>query len=473
MNFSLLARNYFTGIPLPIGQLISYIPFEIRPGIHHVYRKRKHELRTYENMDCDQKKKWIFNKIRNQVEYAVAKVPFYKSYYAEQKFNVEQLKGFDDIKRVPLINKNILRNYSLKHRSVYVPESYKVNTGGSSGNSLSFYVHADQMGNEWAHMHRIWEKLGYVPHHLKLSFGGRSDIKDSIQYDSVRHTIAVNIYADFETVLARIKKLVARHKVYYLHGYPSALYEFALGCLKYNQPLLNILQSQLKGAFLGSEFPLPLYRKTIENTFGIPTVSWYGHTERCILAYEKDEPYLYVPFQTYGYAEAVTVDGSNANLVGTSYNNFVSPLIRYDTEDKITDMTMWDGILTAFQVNDGRSGQFVVDRNGKKIPLTGLIFGRHHAMFNYCSHIQIFQPQPGKAVVLFVPHNLKYNFTTSDFDNSNVAIDFRFEQLPNPVRTTSGKINLLLTASDLERNAISIIDLFTKNAQTFPDCQHF
>lgn len=458
MHVSLFLRNYLTRIPLAVGQIITHIPFEWRPGVGRVYRKRRQELDEYQQLDNEQKKSWILQRVQNIVEYAVCHVPFYKNYYADQNFYIEQLLKFDSIKRIPIINKRILQNYDLDSRSNLIGGRQLVNTGGSSGHTLAFFIHAGQMGNEWAHMHRIWEKLGYAPHQLKISFGGRGDISQGfLQYDAVRHSYMIDIYADWSVLLAQVKKLVERHKVFYLHGYPSALYEFALACKQNDKELLGILQSQLRGAFLGSEFPMPGYRQTIEETFQIPSVSWYGHTERCILAYEKDQPYLYVPFQTYGYAEALLIGGQEAHLIGTSYYNYASPLIHYDTEDQVTAMNEEAGILTAFRVDNGRSGQFVVDKHGKNIPLTGLIFGRHHSLFNTCSHIQVFQPKPGKATILFVPVAPSLHIDPeSSFDCSNVAIDFNFCQVWEPIRTSSGKINLLVTERDLQRQNVML-----------------
>ena len=52
-----------------------------------------------------------------------------------------------------------------------------------------------------------------------------------------------------------------------------------------------------------------------------------------------------------------------------------------------------------FAIKEGRSGDFFEDRNGKKIPLTALIFGRHHKAFDLADYIQIGQSEPGKATL--------------------------------------------------------------------------
>lgn len=453
MNLSLFARNNLSNLPLPLGQIVAYTPYCWRPGIGSTYRQRQREIRLYENLQEKERKEWIFQRVRRIVRYAVTHVPFYQTYYEEQKFSVDELRGFDDIVRIPAIDKGILQSYDLELRSCQVEGRYLENTGGSSGRTLAFYVQSAQMGNEWAHMHTIWAKLGYSSRHLKLTFGGRSDIKDGIKYDFVRHSVAVNIYKDLEAVASELKALLEKYKIHYLHGYPSALYEFALFCKNRDTELVALLEGDLKGAFLASEYPMPHYRQVIENVFGIPSISWYGHTERCILAYERHEPYVYFPFQTYGFAEACHLSSSYPVLVGTSYYNFASPLIRYNTEDELTEVQQEGGLLKAFKIDHGRKGQFIVDSRGQNIPLTGLIFGRHHKLFEYCSHIQIYQPQPGKAVILFVPlteggcpHPERL------FDARNVDIRFDFHAISQPIRTASGKINLLVTANDMGRN---------------------
>lgn len=76
------------------------------------------------------------------------------------------------------------------------------------------------------------------------------------------------------------------------------------------------------------------------------------------------------------------------------------PLIRYDTGDLVEATKRTEGgLVTEFAIKEGRSGDFIEDRNGKKIPLTGLIFGRHHKAFDSADYIQIGQSEPGKATL--------------------------------------------------------------------------
>lgn len=294
------------------------------------------------------------------------------------------------------------------------------------------------------HMHHIWAKLGYKPSDLKIVFGGRSDLNEVVEYDVVRNHFAIDIYADYKLVAEKLKKVLRKHTIKYLHGYPTSIYDFAMFCKNQDPELQEILAKHLKGVFFGSEYPHAHYRDVIEQVFDVKTISWYGHTERAVLAYEKHDKFKYEPFQTYGFTEALKLDDGNHQLIGTSYYNFASPLIRYNTNDIISDIESDNGILRCFKITKGREGEFVIDRDGKKINLTGLIFGRHHDIFNHSKFIQVKQTDIGKIEVHFVSNDLKEHGAKDLFDSRNLNLDISFVKREEPFRTQSGKVNLLI-----------------------------
>lgn len=437
-------KNNDVQVPVWVGQFLSYIPYSMRPIVGQCYARRKREIRLFDSLSLEEKQRFIFNRMYDIVKYSIRYIPFYQKFYADKGFSLAMLKSFEDIQRIPIINKSILLQYSMDERSnVHVP-NFLVNTGGSSGHTLSFYVQPSSIGNEWAHIHNMWGRIGFRPSDLKLYIAGRSRVRHGVDYEFARHTLSLDMYMPFEQTSPRLKMYLRKYPCYYLHGYPSVLSEFAEYC-KRDMELLSLLKERLRGAFLTSEYPYPKYRNVIEEVFEIPTQSFYGHTERCIMAYETSEKFKFVPFQTYGYAEAIKNTDGHCNLVGTSYYNQASPLIRYDTQDVIDNPTMDSGIMTTFNIFEGRSGQFILDKNNRRISLTGLIMGRHHELFDYCSHIQISQCIKGKATIYYV---LKEKNRQIDpkalFNNSNIDIDFQFKLIPEPIRTVSGKVNLLV-----------------------------
>lgn len=404
-------------------------------------------------MHVEKKHQYIFQKMRSIVEHAYNSVDFYRDYYSQKGFNPNDISSFEDLQKIPIVNKELLRGCPLEKRSFKGHGRYLVNTGGSSGSPLSFYILPSSIGHEWAHMHHIWSKFGYRTNDLKLCFSGRDLKKETITYDALRHHYAVNIFHPHSKIVSELKLILKSQTIPYLHGYPSALYDFACYCEENDQELVTLLSQQLKGAFLGSEYPSIVYRQKIESVFNISTVSWYGHTERAVLAWEKDVPFIYSPFQTYGFTEAVTDYNSDVNkLVATSYYNTASPLIRYDTGDKISVISSTAGILESFRVTAGRVGDYVIDSTGKKISLTGLVFGRHHKVFEKAKFFQVYQTIPGyvKIYITNLGNKIPELELCNYFDLSGINIDFTFEQIDAPILTSSGKV--ILNVSQILKN---------------------
>jgi len=440
-------------IPYPLGTALAYWRYGWRPGIGFEYSKKRRDLNVFEGADLEQQKQFIFEKIKASLA-AAAKLPFYREAWASANVRLDDIDGFEDLNKLPIISKEQLREVELSDRSRSVLGRYVANTGGTSGSPLGFYITPKLIPNEWAHMHRIWEKLGYRAHDLKLVISGRNLGTSPVAYDGLRHSLVVNIYAPFDEVCDGLRKWIVDKKLAYLHGYPSAVAEFGLQLAEFAPDLLGRLRGDLKGAFLGSEYPAPLYRQTIEDIFEVGSVSWYGHTERCVLAWERDEPYIYSPFHTYGFAEAIW-DGalSSWRLVATSYGNYACPFVRYDTGDLIEPVDHEEGLLRSFRIKEGRVGDFVTDKQGHRISLTGLIFGRHHKVFEFATHVQVQQKTAGDLTVFVA---MREGFSDSKVNNhslrdymdlDNLNLDIQVVSVEKPFRTSAGKVPLKVTTN--------------------------
>lgn len=454
MSFVKQIKKQIEILPPWVGSIGARIPYSIRPLIGKTYRKARKEMKQISNADIDQKRQWVLDKMRYMVGYAIENVPFYRTLYGDCKVSVEGLKTFEDIQNIPIINKQMLKDVDIEQRSACWKLRYKENTGGSSGNPLSFYICQEQMGVEWAHMHRIWQRVGFRQYDLKLGISGRNLQAKPVSYDALRHHYSINVCLPWDVIADELSKVLKKTKIQFLHGYPSAIYDFACYCEESNPELVSLLKkSGLRGAMLGSEYPNPVFRNKMESVFGIQTVSWYGHTERCVLAGELEKSFVYQPFLTYGFTEGVKNSDNDATcLIGTSFYNFASPFIRYNTEDEIKVTAEQQGIVEKFEIAAGRQGDYVQDKNGKKIPLTALIFGRHHKIFDHCTHLQIGQDTPGQAVIYVTTNKqLTDQELESMFDASYVDIDFKFCKLEAPVLTKAGKLNLKISSDGIDK----------------------
>ncbi|HEX2920170.1 MAG TPA: hypothetical protein VHO50_03290 [Bacteroidales bacterium] len=427
-------------IPPSAGVVLNYLPFSIRLGKKYTDFSRLAVV--IQKADPDTRRDYVISKFGSLFEYFRSNSAFYHDYLIQNNCSVGNIGNLSELSKVPLINKAALRKIPIDQRTLKDFSYKQSNTGGTSGSPLSFFLEKGFYAREWAHVHYMWKNLGYTPAKTKITIRGRS-IDGIYQYRFNQNEFMINAYHSFTSRdYVELLNVFRKYNTEYLHGYPSAIYNF-LKEITINAPiLLDFLRKSIKGIMFSSEFPTTHIRKYIEDILTPNTVSFYGHTEGVIMAAELFEKNIYVPFLSYGYTEAVKIN-DYYHLVGTSLYNYASPFIRYDTEDLIDPVFDRNGILLSFRIAEGRLGEFVLDKKNKKISLTGLIFGRHHRLFDKANFIQVKQPSPGRIVVYyssFVPLENPAEL----FDSSNLEMDVIFEHVNEPFRTPIGKIPLLI-----------------------------
>jgi phenylacetate-CoA ligase len=424
--------------------IASKIPYSIKYGIRYYSVVRL--INNIDRLPNDGKRQYVYNKVRYLAERVYYEIPFYKDVYTSNKFTPEQIRNFDDIKRIPVVTKKMMRQYCLENRSrKHRRKCRRANTGGTTGQSLDFFMPGPADTFEYAHIHKIWKQAGYRPQDMKLSFRGANIGFDKWIYSLGQNEIIINTYRsvgdqcqDLQTALKQA------NRIKYIHGYPSLVAQFCEQLHEYPS-LRSVLSANVKGVFLGSEYPAPHYRNKIEKIFSVPIISWYGHGERAVLAYEKSESYLYEPFLSYGYTEAIPDEQGCVKLVSTGFANTVTPFVRYDTGDLIEPVDRRGGLLQSFRIKEGREAEVIMDRCGNPISLTAFIFGRHHAIFNCVDHVQLEERSPGKILVWVTAATEKD--WKKYFDSSGVDLEFDFKTVDQPVRTATGKTPLLIRRS--------------------------
>ena len=464
-------------IPYPIGRIMALVPFGVRLGKGYAAAKAECRLFDCSEISADRRslyeakslercsigqlserqEGYAVEHFRKVFEYAREKFPCYRELYAKAGVLDLKIESVTDIQKVPIVDKRWTREHFAEFKG-----AYRLNTGGSSGEPTAFWMDKECWAREWAHMHTIWEKLGYKYTDLKLAIRGKNLGKRPFAYNPVHNEYIINTYLAVKDYADDLKRLFQKRKPKWFHGYPSSIYQFILECESaFGEDGTRQLFKGVIGLLLSSEYPHPYIVQKFES-YGLKWISWYGHSEMAVLAYgtiehhssdfasqsdlrsvdisndPNNQTILYHPFVTYGLTEIV-----NGHLIGTSYHNFDMPLIRYDTGDLVEKVEIKGGGF-GFRIKEGRSGDFVEDKNGKKIPLTALIFGRHHKAFDIADHVQIRQQIPGKATLIVSGSKevLAGKAMADLFDLTNVAIDFDMEIVDKPIRTAAGKLKL-------------------------------
>lgn len=419
------------------------------PGIN----RQKRIYNAYNKLTVDQQKDWIFHKVKTIALYAQKNNKFYSEYYETNNFDASSLNHFSEIDRIPIVTKEDLRNAG----SSWMRQKYSVysgNTGGTSGSPLTFNLSMEILDKEAFYINKIFQSLGCGRDDGRLVFRGINILDNKpVEFVLSEDAYLLNLYRSFYDVRDNLEEFFDKNKINYLHGYPSAIYQLSIFCQRFeNNTLLLKIRKYLKGVLMGSEFPAPKYREVIEEVFGVRSLSWYGHSEMTVLATEREDPYIYYPYQSYGFCEAIDTAPDRTNLIGTSFYHFNTPFIRYDTGDSIKLVSSEKGLLNSFKIADGRIGEYILDKDNHSIPLTALIFGRHHMAFDFVDFIQVSQNTAGKAVlhISISDHRRKVdlNQILNSFDLSSVSISFTINLRETPYRSVTGKVPLLIPSTE-------------------------
>jgi phenylacetate-CoA ligase len=349
-----------------------------------------------------------WEQLSDVLDIAFTSIPFYQSLYAEYGIKRNQIQNFKDFTLLPLINKEMIKeNLNSFTSSKFSNQKLKMNTGGSSGSPLEFFIHKGiTRPKERAFLNAYFQSLGYNRAQKSITF--RGDVvpgKDIYMYDPIRKNYIFSSYRITEKTLNKIILNLNKIKPDFLFGYPSVVYDLSNLIISESQLELNI---SLKGIILLSEKLFDFQIKKIEEAFKTKVNSYYGHSERLILGYKCSNCNNYLMDRLYGYAELVDkndqiIDANKAGrIIGTGFHNFVMPLIRYDTNDiscfaheKCDRCGSRKSKI--FGDIEGRTSDYLIGSDYRKISITGIIFGQHLDEFKSISKFQLTQHVPGEV----------------------------------------------------------------------------
>lgn len=275
--------------------------------------------------------------------------------------------------------------------------SYETTTGGSGRNPTTIRLSNASYGIEWKHMLDIWKRGGYSRQKdVKLTFRGyHLKPGELVRRDPIYNELSVDPFqlndGNFGKLLGRIEGA----GVTCLHGYPSLIRMFmerlkACGrCL----PVREIM--------LGSEGASAGLKEELAEFFAAKVISWYGLSEKVVLAFDERARGRFVNYNSYGYPRIVDAgEDGVGEIVGTTFVNKAMPLVNFCTGD-YGRIVRENGqlIIEALQ---GRWGKdFVYRTVVEKIPTSAInLHGQVQAKIVF---YQIVQNEYGRVLVRVLP----------------------------------------------------------------------
>ena len=346
-------------------------------------RKRCDVLRKkrclYEKLNEDtQRYSFQLKKLNSMWSYALENVPFYQHW--SRKHGLPKLiENVEDLKKFPILNKGIIQeNEDLVLQSL---RKYRlVTTGGSSGEPMAFPTNKRERDNIYANAYlgRSWwgieplDKILLIWGHSHAFGEGKIRIVNNIKRslsDYIIGTKRLSAYDLSEDNLARYCKEINTGKYVAIIGYTSAIYKLAK-YVKENELPLNACK-KLKAVIMTSETVTGADIKLVQNTWGVKAVVEYGTAELGIVSYSKNE----VSRNCMMWDSHISTIDTNNELIVTTLDNRLLPLINYRTNDIVKPGREYSGSIMELREIVGRSHDLIeIVSDGRKINVHGEIF---------------------------------------------------------------------------------------------------
>ena len=137
---------------LELGAYAYYkIPVKYRYGT--VFTDTLNSIHQIEYLSKEELDKQIDKRFVSTVQHAYYHVPFYKKLYDNAGIDIKSIKGIQDIEKLPLIDKETVKNHSSEMISDDVEKEklIYVTTSGSTGVPVGFYQPQSITMEEWAY----------------------------------------------------------------------------------------------------------------------------------------------------------------------------------------------------------------------------------------------------------------------------------------------------------------------------------
>jgi len=325
--------------------------------------------------------KYRLLKLQRLVNHAYNHVPYYTELFDAHGISPEHIKTLEDIKKIPILTKELARKNQKKLVAINVDFKYikKGKTGGTTGVPLTVYSDANNRSFTWASYYRWYNWIGIGKDEAVLTlWGANTVLKSSLKSKIIGNTInwiqnnkTINSFNINDKTLPDIYTKIIQYNPVLIKGYLSAIILLAEYMKRNNLPP----NKNLRAISSTTETLLPIYRNLIEEVFSIPIYDQYGCGEVSAISYECPKQEGLHINQEHVYIECLDTDNSEifnkkGRLIVTSLDNYVMPFIRYENGDMASMETekCSCGLNAPLMSSiDGRTTDTITLKNGSEV----------------------------------------------------------------------------------------------------------
>jgi phenylacetate-CoA ligase len=447
-------------LPRPVKTAIGWsyrqFPTSWRLGSH--YREFCELAEGCESWSATELRDYQLARLREVLTHAAAHCPYYAQRFKEARFFPGKLESLEDLERCPPLHKQdiLIHRDDMASRAVPSAQRLYITTGGSTGVPVGFYLQRGvSRPKEQAFLEAQWRRGGYFPGaRLAVIRGYTTTSRASgriASYDATRDWLMLSSSHLTTDRMPEYLDTIEKFKPDLLHAYPSAALQIAEFLEKHGQTW----RVPLRGLLAGSERLTRPARRLLERVFRCRIYTWYGHSERTVLAGEGRQSQALYFWPTYGLVEFGPADPNGfREVIGTSFHNLAMPLIRYHTGDYVrlmSDDATRELPWPAAEAIEGREQEFLVTTTGRRISMTAI--NMHDSIFDDLYSVQFYQDEAGRAELRYVP---RPTFARSRVEHIREGVrrklgdDFQLEvrEVSDTEKTARGKHRWLISKLD-------------------------
>ncbi len=412
-------------------------------------------------------------KLRRLVRHCYRNVPFYRARMQAAKLRPEDIRGQDDLHKLPFVTKDDIRGhlyFDIMSENHDKSEVLKVTTSGSTGEPFVCYADRAQLEVRWAATLRAQEWTGYKfgdptvrLWHQTIGMSRDQVWKEHLDAFLSNRTF-IPVFELSDANLARMVRTIAGVRPVLMDGYAEAL-DFLAHYVK-SVGSIDVRPRAIMSS--AQTLPLPS-RRAIEEAFGCKVFDKYGSREFSGIAYEC-EAHDGHHVVSEAYIVEVLKDGRPAapgevgEVVITDLNNYCMPFMRY----RIGDLAEAGDPHAACRCGrgaprigaiQGRVQSIILGTDGRYLP--GTFFAHYLKEFDYAiQRFQVVQEEPGAITFKIVkggrfsPDVLDEVLTTfRSHLGEKIRIDVEFVDSLAMIRTGKHVASVSKLAVDFQRAA--------------------
>jgi phenylacetate-CoA ligase len=353
--------------------------------------------------------RYRLERLRQFLGRVASSVPYYEGLFRSVAFDPAGLRTLADLEAVPLLTKAMIRANTETLKARGATGLRPCNTGGSSGEPLTFFLSKERVSHDVAAKWRATRWWGVdIGDPEVVVWGSPTELGAQDWVRTIRDRVLRSpLLPAFEMSELNLDAFVAAiraRRPAMLFGYPSALAHIARHAEARKQALDD---AGIRVAFVTAERLYPEQRDQIGRTFGCPVANSYGGRDAGLIASECPAGGMHMSAEDI-IVEVVDAEGRSqppgaaGEIVVTHMSTGGFPFVRYRTGDI--------GVLDERACECGRGLPLIKEIQGRA---TDFVVAQDGTVMHGLALVYIVRDLPGVA---------KFKIVQESVDRTNVFL---------------------------------------------------